>query len=217
MWLPRPEDDLKADSPDERGGEVPATGNGEPGGAVVLGVRRRNDGARWGRPIDGEIHPPLEPIRFECLRGDRPGDGISRIRRGHILHARRRGRRGEEVEDVLKVVRRRNREGGPEGPKRRTPGGPGGVDRDRVAGAETDRGVRPRGNRRVPPEAGPFRKAACLNGRGHEPAVGARGRVRQLESRPTGHVRLLGAGETFLPHDGGRVTHLPYHESLVRA
>src|SRR5438552_7009242 len=164
---------------------------GKPRGAVVGRVRRADGGARRGRRVDREQSPREERAWVEFLGLNGAGEGISRKRRGDVLHARRGGGRGEEVEEILEVVCRRDGDWHPEDRERRTPCTPGGVEGDRVAGAEAKRHIRARGDGRVPPEAGPLREAAGRDRRGQKAAVGARGGVRELESRPSSGVRIL--------------------------
>src|SRR5438046_5344624 len=161
------------------------TGCGKPRGSVVGRVRRTDGGARRGRRVDREQSPREERVWVEFLGLNGAGEGISRKRRGDVLHARRGGGRGEEVEEILEVVRRRDGDRHPEDRERSTPGTPGSVDGDRVAGGEAKRHVRAGrdgGGRR---EAGALREAAGCDRRGQKAAVGARGGGSELESRPS--------------------------------
>src|SRR5207237_5770738 len=129
---------------------------------------------RRGR-VDREEAPRQEWVGGEFFRLNGSGDRVSRKRRGHVLHARRGGGRGEEVEEILEVVRRRDGDRHSENRERHTPRTPGGVDGDRVSGAEAKGHVRPGGDGRVPPEARPLREAAGRDRRGHAPAMRPRG------------------------------------------
>src|SRR5207253_7823024 len=132
---------------------------------------------------DREQSPREERAWVEFLGLNGAGEGISRKRRGDVLHARRGGGRGEEVEEILEVVRRWDGDRHPEDRERRTPCTPGGVEGDRVAGAEAKRHILAGGDGRVPPEAGPLREAAGRDRRRQQPAVGARRGVREVEAR----------------------------------